>query len=588
MRVAMPSAEDLSASRFGTRAWRVHFRGTALEVSRAPREQPAIPFAPEIDTFTMGDYGTQPTEALRVSNAWFLAYYHGEFGGALWQFNADGSVGRVLLGSPTYDLVRYRDEVLAATGSAAPFFFKPLLIHRFALRDGKWQEVGQTAFPYNIFDLTRIAGRLYGVAVLRYGVQTLAEVDLSAHMKPLWEIGGDLVVSNFAIARNGDIAIGARGYVIRLRRRGNVLRPTWYAPPDCVRYTAATNVTQALDARCIATAGTASYARRLFAPASGVTASPDGRWMLAQRGPHLLHFTQGRWHEIALPRRDVGFSAVDDPYGHPLLSAPGQIWMQRGGHWSQIGPSVECTTPFSISTDVAWCAALGRSESNITGIRFDGRTVVARVRAAQLRFVAAGLSGDAWFTIKDAPLIGHVAADGSVTEIRLSAPVALLAKSQRAVWFTETDQKHYGFFDLQNHLHELSSRTGYSVLDIIGAPHGAWLDESSPGEGVMLRQLRSDDKKDTGRYLTEVNKAVVTVDGTLYARSSKWPTIVRMTESGQVTRYRLPCPDPYLRLVPAPNDGLWFIGKDPHCSGRIEAGAVHVQNLPLVESMEYK
>ncbi len=110
----------------------MRFKGEVLYASAASSPTPVIPFSPQIDTAELGYYGTQPSEALRVPGGWFLAYDHGEFGGGLWQFNTSGTIGRRLLWTPTYGLLRYGNDVLAKTLDN-PMLFRTLTIHRFSI-----------------------------------------------------------------------------------------------------------------------------------------------------------------------------------------------------------------------------------------------------------------------------------------------------------------------------------------------------------------------------------------------------------------------------------------------------------------------
>lgn len=585
--IAAPLPDDLSASRFGTRVFVVRFRGSALEISRQGAH-PVVPFQPVVETATMGNYGSQPSQALHVGETWFLAYYHGEFGGALWQFNADGSVGRRLLTAPTDDLIRYGDEVLAATGSAAPFFFKPLRIYRFALENGTWAKVGHVDFPNNLFGLTDIGGHLFAFEQNDRNQVQLVRIDLSGNVAPLWDALHDLSPVSIAMARNGDMAIGARGYVIWLRHRGNGFVADWYAPHDCARYTASAN---GIAARCIGAAGSKPYVHTVAESPSNIIASRDGMWMLTSPVGGLLHFANGRWGPTMLPEPNTYYWGVDVVGGTPFLGAAGELWALRAGHWAQVGPRVECSSHFSIKANTAWCLLSQPKNSRVVGIRLDGRTVTAVVSGAQPQFVAAGMAGDAWFTMPTLSSIGHVAADGAVSDIPLRSPAAWISDTGDDIWFSETDKRHFGFIDSQSRVHELSRNVAYGVANVVnvyGGGDGAWLLESIPNVGESLTFLHDDVSEQALRVVQHVKAFVVTRRGTLFALSDRWPTVMRLSRSGELSRYRLPCPDPYLRLLPAPNDGLWVWSKDPRCSALIANGAIRTQGLPSVETVEYK
>lgn len=584
-RVAPPSEADLRAASFGSRDFSVRFRGSSLEVDLQHNDV-RVPFRPDVMTGSLGYYGTQPSEVLHAGKAWFLAFYHGEFGGALWQFNADGSVAHQLLGAPAYDLTTYGGDVLAATGSAAPFFLKPLRIYRYALRNGDWQETAHADFPFNIVDLTNLNETLYGIAAIGNDTETVTRIRLDGTFTPLWAGPRELVVSTIAAGGNGDIALGARGYVIELRKRRKTYEPQWYAPRDCVRYTANADQTQALDSRCIAARGVKSYARTSKVPVSDAEATPDGLWILAQRRQHLLHFARGKWNDVPIPEGGTYFWGVDDPGGTPLLVSQNSLWQRRGTQWAQLGPSVECSSRFSIRAGMAWCGVQQKSDSTLTGIRFDGRSITAIVHgAAQPQLILAGNDGDAWFTSAQ-PVLGHVLPDGSVDDLKVSAPVAALSAGSGAVWFTETDLRHYGFVDEHGRLHDFASRAEFLVLGVIGARSGAWLEVSFAGR-TTLRRL-TDNGNDEGVYLPSIRSALEMPDGTVYANSSAWPAILRLTPEQRLARFRLPCDESYLRMIPAPDNGVWFVSRDPGCSELIQGGTITVRDLPAIENTVYK
>jgi hypothetical protein len=586
VQVPPPSQADLRAASFGSRDFSARFRGAALDIHQV-RGNPRVPFRPDVITASLGYYGTQPSEVVHSNHAWFLAFYHGEFGGALWEFTQNGTVGRQLLGAPAYDLIRYGNDVLAATGSAAPFFFKPLRIHRYALRAGEWQEVSHIDFSYNIVDLTDIGGELFGIAATGPETQTLAQIHWNGSIAPLWAAPPRLYVSTIAMAPNGDMAIGARGYVIELRRHGSSFQAQWYAPRDCIRYTENSDDTQALVSHCIAAAGSAPFAKVTTAPASVVSASRDGTLILSQRPQSLLRFAGGKWHQIDTPGGRT-YSAVEDWNGTPVLASYDGLWAFVSGRWAKIGSPVRCTTPFSFNDGAAWCGSLGKSDSTITGIRFDGQTVAANVMGVQPQLVFSGNSGDAWFTAPAAPVIGHVLPDGSINNLKTSHPVTQISVGPDALWFVESDKQHYGFVDRRNKVHEFAWRAGFPVLGIISGPAGAWLEESFSPRTTMLRYITPDNPVETSTYLPDIRSALITPGGTVYATSAAWPAILQYSPQGALSSFKLPCSEAYLRLLPAPNDGLWFSSRDPGCSGLIEGSRITVRDFPVLRSMVYK
>lgn len=590
VRILPPSAADLSTSRFGSRSWLVRFRGDRLEVIRTTQTAPDIPFSPQIDTATMGYYGTQPTQALRFKDAWFLSYYHGEFGGALWQFNADGSIGRMLLEHPAYDLLPFGNEVLAATGSAAPFFFKPLRIHRFALRSRIWQEIGHTDFDYNITGLTNLGGQLFGIAGTANFIAALSKLDLSGNLYPLWRFNWDLGITNLAMSRNGDYALGARGYIVRLHGSGNSLNATWYAPRNCTHYTPSRSDMGALDARCIGAAGKKAFERRRAAPASDAWISEDGNWMLPLGGRHLLHFTGSDWNEsVESPLTPQESPRQILTAGNDLVVLSTRwVWLRRAGDWSRVISADGTCQALALTGEIAWCLTFESDRSLLTATKFDGTSVTAYTIRARSEILCPGLGDDdVWFGEKNMSFAGHMTANGKVEQIPLQSPIQTMSRSAHAIWFSEADRLHYGFVDGSDKVHEFVWADA-SVLSVRGARSDAWLEQLYQDRRVIIRKVNIAGSNGGGAYAIDVKSFVVAPDGTAWIQSSAWPTMLHITEEGGVTRYRLPCIDQHLLLLHGPNNGIWFLSKEPHCSGYVDATAIHVRDLPMVEYVDYK
>ncbi len=297
--ITAPTAANLHASRFASRSWHVRFHGERLLIAPIEKRDVDLPFAPEIDTAHLGYYGTQPSQVLRIGDAWFLAYYHGEFGGGLWQFDSTGTVGRRLIDDPTYGLMFYRGELLAETQDNS-MMVRRVRIHRFALQHGTWQEVAHTDFPRNIGSVKPLGSQLYAIAA-DYPSAVLAKIDLAGNLTPVWQFNRDLRVADIARSPKGDFAIGGQGYVVRLHRAGDQFVATWYAPRDCVSYS---NVEEndGSTARCVAMTGVRNYEAHRRVPVRNPLISRDGNWILTRYLPiQLLHFTGSQWLPADLP-----------------------------------------------------------------------------------------------------------------------------------------------------------------------------------------------------------------------------------------------------------------------------------------------
>lgn len=590
VQIAPPSGAQLNAARFGTRSWHLRFAGNDLRLS-APTPKPQLPFSPAIDTAAMGSYGPEPTQALHAHGAWFLAYNHGEFGGALWQFNENGSVGRMLLANPVYDLTPYKGMVLAATGAASPFFFKPLRIHEFARRADVWTEIAHVDFPYNIFALRNFRSQLYGIEQPAYQQIALVNIDLSGNIVRVWTSSGNFDISDLAMSQDGDFAISMPGYILRLRKHDGAYTPIWYAPRDCVARAIALNDPQGLNARCIGAPGTRSYAHKHLAPASRVSVSSDGNWMLPCCGQELLHYSGGVWNHVALPHDpDVYLNRIEN-LGNDVFIPAKSLWLRRSGRWSQIGVAEDICGPTpALTPAVVWCVMRTNERAWITGYRIDGgKTITIEATAAKPQFIYPGLANDAWLTEEGRPYIAHATEAGALQELPLKSAVQSLSTGERGVWFTETDLSHYGFIDGAGTVHEMAwtGDPGGSVLSIQAARAGGWLRQSFSNSRVLLRHVSEAGVGDH-LYVTNVGTSIVAPDGAVWAQSANWPTVIRLSENGTMKRYLLPCFQPGLRLLHAPNNGVWFLSQEPHCSGLIDVNAIHVRDLPLVQQTDYQ
>jgi len=226
----------------------------------------------------------------------------------------------------------------------------------------------------------------------------------------------------------------------------------------------------------------------------------------------------------------------------------------------------------------------------ITGYRIDGgKSDYIEATTAKPQFIHPGLSNDAWLTEDGRPFIAHATQSETLQEIPLKSPVQSLSTGEREVWFTETDLSHYGFIDRAGTVHEMAwtGDPGGQVLSVNAARSGAWLRQSFSNSRVILRHIGETGVGDH-LYVTNVGASIVAPDGAVWAQSANWPTIIRLSEDGAMTRYLLPCSDQQLRLLHAPNNGIWLLSQEPHCSGLIDRNAIHVRDLPLIEQTDYQ
>jgi len=582
--IAPPSVEDAHGARFGTRAWAVRFEGERLFVAPATTAKPHLPFAPEIDIAHLGYYGSQPTQALRVGNDWFLSYNFGEFGGGLWLFDAKGITGRRLLVDPVYGLRRYGAGVLAETPDNS-MMVRRVRVHRFEQRNGSWQEIGHTDFSQNISQLTSVGASLYTV-IPEFRGTALAKVDLEGHVAVLWRYGRDLTVRTIARSASGDFALGSTGYVVRLHPTGSGFVESWYAPRDCVAYS---NVEQddGIFARCVGMRGVAGYVKRSLAPIRNPLVTLSGEWMLSRYRPvQLLHFTNSTWTQAAAPNlSETEFPQELEQAGSVLALRTNQhVWLRESGRWRVLPtPGAACSLPYAFTVSSVWAMECGDSP-RISRTGFDGTNETWNLRRPS-ELVAAGLADDIWFSEHDASFLGHLDARQGVVELTTSSPVATISRGSDRVWFTETDKAHYGFIDTKNGMHEFKESSQYiEVLSVRGTPAGAWIRESLGGRMIVYH---ADDSPPNANNVADIQKEAVSTDGSVWALSSNWLTVVHVTENGEMTRYRLPCLDAHALFFPAPNNGLWVQSYEPHCNVLIDSGGLHERDLPPVEQIDY-
>jgi hypothetical protein len=589
-RVPAPSTADFDSANGGTRSWRVRFHGDALEVAPlySPRRALQGPFDPAIRTETMGSYGTQPAQAIHIEKAWFLSYFHGEFGGGLWVFSDDGTVGRRLLSTPVAGLQRYGNEILAETGSTIMLFVPPFRIHRFGLKDGQWQETGHADFPHDMSPVFQVGRHLYGIMYRRWEDRVLSELDLSGKTRPLTFVPAHASISDLAVAANGDFAIGSNGFAVRIHRRGNVFDSTWYAPRDCVQYHREPSDRYQTNIRCVGASGTPSYARHRIAPLTPYRFSSDGQWILALGGPQRLFRVVGlnRVDEIPLPNDSLGYFQRVEGAGEDVAVTGSSLWLRHAGRWSNVASSNPCGNQIALGGETIWCSDFQDADgsADIYGTTYAGAKVTASPTRGNPQLIVPGLSGDAWFSEKNASFIGHLTRAGT-EELPVNSPVQSISRGRDVIWFTESDAKHYGFVG-KNQIREFETGQYSRTEWIRGAMRGAWLREDLGGR-ILVRHVERDGQA-SGIYIPDARTHVVTNDGVLWAQSNDWPTVIRLTESGEMTRYMLPCADQRLTLRAGPQNGVWFLSLDPECSGFIDANGIHVRDLPSVETVYYR
>jgi len=226
----------------------------------------------------------------------------------------------------------------------------------------------------------------------------------------------------------------------------------------------------------------------------------------------------------------------------------------------------------------------------ITGYRINGgKPITIEAATVKPQFIYPGLANDAWLTEEGRPFIAHATESGALQEIPLKSAVQSISTGEREVWFTETDLSHYGFIDSAGTVHEMAwtGDPGGSVLSIQATRAGAWLRQSFSKSRMVLRHVGETGAGDH-LYVTNVGTSIVAPDGAVWAQSTNWPAVIRLSENGTMTRYLLPCIQQWLRLLHAPNNGVWFLSQEPHCSGVIDINAIRVRDLPLAEQTDYQ
>jgi len=500
-------------------------------------------------------------------------------------YNEDGSVGHRLLNQPTYGLLRYADEVLAQSVNS-PLYSLPWRIHRFVLRGGSWQEAGHIDFPLNVAGLTDLRGHFFGIATSPINL-SLVSLTLSGEIKHLWMLDGTLSLRNIAMSPGGDLAIGARGYVIRLHRENGGYAATWYAPRDCVRY--ADTEDGPAYARCVGMAGTPPYEHHYRAPPLRYATSGDGNWILPCCIGEALHFINGRWTATRdlPPVKNPYYESIDQSGNNLFVYEAHGLWVRHLGAWSKAGAERDCGPVPTVAQTVAWCFTSSLTNANVTGYRANGSSFHVAVGPADS--LGAGVADDAWFSVGDKPVLGHIPATGAVQLLPVQSPIASLSRSSAAIWFREKDRLHYGYVDVHDDVvHEFDLFADAPIVDIRGALHGAWIEYSFLNRGLFVRHVAETPYGLENDFIRDIRSFVVAPDGSVWAQNNSAFTIERLSESGEATLYRIPCLDPGLTLLHAPDNGVWFVSNLAHCTGLIDGTGIHVRSLPLVDYVDYK
>ncbi|MDQ2866599.1 MAG: hypothetical protein M3R51_10265 [Candidatus Eremiobacteraeota bacterium] len=262
------------------------------------------------------------------------------------------------------------------------------------------------------------------------------------------------------------------------------------------------------------------------------------------------------------------------------------IWRRHGAQWDRIvNVQGTCGHVLAISSTSVWCVANGPGSMMISRASFGGSLTPIETSHSTQGGVSEGFADDAWLGENDAFIV-HVTASGITEKIPVSSPINGLSRGPQAMWFGERDGSHYGFIDRENNVHEFAATQ--RLTSVRAGRDGAWLTQPFRDSWQAVRHADVNGTEAIGSYVAGMRESLVAADGSLWAQSDDWPTLIHLTEAGRATRYRFPCPGGPLNLLQAPSIGMWFLSADRHCSGIADETGIYVRELPLVRDTEYK
>ncbi len=166
---------------------------------------------------------------LRTANGWLIGFDDGEFGGGLWWFNEDGSDSTKLLSDNVHAIYETRNGTFVLAGLA-----------HMGHDAGEVDQFIETPEKVTLRWVASLGGSPEASTVDPDGDIVVASprgvvrVDYSGKVHLLYGSGEGLTYPTSVVAdQNGDIFVGMRFFVLRLRPVDSLYRPQWLMRTNC-------------------------------------------------------------------------------------------------------------------------------------------------------------------------------------------------------------------------------------------------------------------------------------------------------------------------------------------------------------------
>lgn len=239
-----PSEDQLRCAWQRTDLWSVSLAEGALVVDPRPSgvTTDPLPFRPGTDRDRAGH-----RRVLEVSDGWMVGFDAGEYGGGLWWFSRDGNRSmRIALPESTpvrkddpfraenvRGFVSFEGEILVFMG-LDHLLGKSGHVFRLARTAGEWGLLPIAAFDASPSAWTVETGQIF--VVTQGGLWTIGESWEVEQVHPV-DLDG-LVPASLVRDSEGVLYMGLRHYLLSLRPEQDYWTERWYAPSQCVSFSA--------------------------------------------------------------------------------------------------------------------------------------------------------------------------------------------------------------------------------------------------------------------------------------------------------------------------------------------------------------
>jgi hypothetical protein len=234
-----PSPEDLQCANYSRSEWTVSYENGSVRALKSDSgHMDKLPFNYQRSEDRAGDRYVE-----RVSDGWIVGFDAGEFGGALWWFSPSGDRSERLsppMNAPAHPkdifkaenvhgFARYGTDLLVFMG-LDHLGGRSGRVFRLVREAGRWE-----LLPFTVLDGTPNAWVVNhdGVVILTNSALWLALSNNQVRKLCSLDLAG-LHPNSMVQGSDGDIYIGMRRYVLRLRKDGSNWIDTWFVQSGCV------------------------------------------------------------------------------------------------------------------------------------------------------------------------------------------------------------------------------------------------------------------------------------------------------------------------------------------------------------------